>query len=231
MQREHEIRCRLSRDDRRSSEDCLSFKIAGQGHEIKLKIHELSETLVRNPPAVISDLVEIASFVYGADSAIPRGGLMDQALGKLWRRRMHFEIPVREMDLWNSAAVKNSLVETLGFLSDDDYAFTFTRNESPRRFDGYLEFGRDESFHADEVILFSGGLDSLAGALEELISHRQSVALVSHRSSTKISRVQKLLVGKLKNIAGSGRILHVPVTAQLKTGSNKESTHRTRLGG
>jgi 7-cyano-7-deazaguanine synthase in queuosine biosynthesis len=124
--------------------------------------------------------------------------------------------------------VKSALVETLGFLSEDDYAFTFTQNEAPRRFDGYLEFGSDESFHADEVILFSGGLDSLAGALNELISHGQSVALVSHQSSTKISRVQKHLVGELENIAGSGRILHVPITAQLRKGSHRETTHRVR---
>ncbi len=228
MQHEQEIRCRLSREDRRSSEDCLSFEIDGQGHEIKLKIHELSEKLVRNPPAVISDLVEIAACVYGVDSAIPRGGLVDQALGERWRRRMHFEIPVRDPDLWNSTAVKSALVETLGFLSDDEYAFTFTPNEAPRKFDGYLEFGGDESFHADQVILFSGGLDSLAGALDELIAHRKSVALVSHQSSTKISRVQKQLVRELQARATSSRILHVPVTAHLMTDSNKEQTHRTR---
>jgi hypothetical protein len=228
MQHEHKISCRVSREGRRSSEDSLSFEIDGEDHEITLKIHELSEKLVRNPPAVISDLVEIAAFVYGADSAISRGGPIDQALGKLWRRRMHFEIPVREPDLWNSAAVKSALVETLGFLSDDDYAFTFTRNEAPRKFDGYLELGSGESFHADEVILFSGGLDSLAGALDELISRGKSVALVSHQSSTKISRVQKHLVGELKNIAGSGRILHVPITAQLRKGSHRETTHRVR---
>ena len=114
MQHEHVIRCRLSREDRRSSEDGLSLEIDGQGREITLKIHELSEKLVRNPPAVISDLVEIAACVYGADSAIRRGGPTDQALGKLWRRRMHFEIPVREPELWNSNAVKSALVETLG---------------------------------------------------------------------------------------------------------------------
>jgi len=228
MQREHDIRCRLSRGGKRASEDGLSFEIDGHDREITLKIRELTAGIARNPPHAVSDLVEIAACVYGADSAISRGGSMDQALGQLWRRRMHFEIPVREPDLWNSAPVKSALVDTLGFLSDDDYAFTFTHNEDPRRFEGYLEFGPGERFHAEEVMLFSGGLDSLAGALEELISRGKSVALVSHQSSSKISHVQTDLVRELQSRTKSGRILHVPVTAQLRDGSNRETTHRAR---
>ena len=82
MQHEHEIRCRLSQEDRRSSEDGLSFEIDGQGHEIKLKIHELSEKLVRNPPAVLSDLVEIAGEFQRSGS---RTGI-----SKCMRRRQSF---------------------------------------------------------------------------------------------------------------------------------------------
>jgi 7-cyano-7-deazaguanine synthase in queuosine biosynthesis len=228
MQREHCIRCRLSREDKRSGEDWLGFEIDGKHHEIKLKIAELTEKLVHNPPAVISDLVEIAACVYGADSAISRGGPVDQGMGKLWRRQLHFEIPVREPDLWNSEPVTAALTETLGFLSDDSYGFTFIHNQAPRQFEGYLEFGSDETFAADEVMLFSGGLDSLAGALDELMSRDKSVALVSHNSSTKITRVQRKLIGELKKRTSGRCILHVPVTAHLMEGTNKEPTHRTR---
>jgi hypothetical protein len=43
----------------------------------------------------------------------------------------------------------------------------------------------------DEVVLFSGGLDSLSGAIEELSTDGKRVALVSHRSSPKIYDHQK----------------------------------------
>ena len=37
---------------------------------------------------------------------------------------------------------------------------------------------KDVRFTPDEVILFSGGLDSFAGTVEELVAHRKKVALV-----------------------------------------------------
>lgn len=228
MQREHSIRCMLSRHDARSAEDCLGLEINGVHHEVVLKIAELAEKLVQDLPPVMFDLIEIAACVYGADSAIPRGGPAALGMGKHWRRNLRFEIPVRVPDLWNAPTMKTVLLETLGFLSDDLYDFTFTENPAPRSLDSHLDFGSDKGFAAEEVILFSGGLDSLAGALDELMSRGKSVALVSHHSATKIARVQRELIQELKRRTSRNRILHVPVTVHLKKGANREATHRTR---
>ncbi len=59
---------------------------------------------------------------------------------------------------------------------------------SPAPFDKYLELSSDDTaaFKADEVVLFSGGLVSLSGAVEELAASTKKVALVSHQSSSKI---------------------------------------------
>lgn len=78
-----------------------------------------------------------------------------------------------------------------------------------------------------EVILFSGGLDSFAGAVEELTEGR-SVALVSHRSASKIASAQKRLVIQLRDRFGTDRVLHVPVWANLNGSLGLEPTHRTR---
>ena len=66
------------------------------------------------------------------------------------------------------------------------------------------------AFKADEVVLFSGGLDSLSGAIEELSTGEKNVALVSHRSSPKIFEYQKQLVEELKREFPK-RLMHVPV--------------------
>jgi 7-cyano-7-deazaguanine synthase in queuosine biosynthesis len=83
-------------------------------------------------------------------------------------------------------------------------------------------------FTPDEVILFSGGLDSFAGTVEELVAHGKKVALVSHRSAAKIIDAQNYLIDQLRLRFGSDRILHVPVRANLKDDLGKEPTHRTR---
>jgi hypothetical protein len=41
-------------------------------------------------------------------------------MGATWRRDFRFKVPVRDLPFWQRAAVRDSLAETLGFLSDDD---------------------------------------------------------------------------------------------------------------
>jgi hypothetical protein len=78
------------------------------------------------------------------------------------------------------------------------------------------------------VILFSGGLDSFAGTIEGIVTHRKKVVLVSHRSSTKIVGTQKHLVDQLRLRFGADCLLHVPVWTTLVGRLGKEQTHRTR---
>jgi hypothetical protein len=66
------------------------------------------------------------------------------------------------------------------------------------------------------------------GAVDELVAHGKHVAVVSHRSATKIVETQKHLVRALCERLGRGRIFHVPVWANLIGGMTRESTHRTR---
>jgi len=68
----------------------------------------------------------MATYVYAADAAVPRGGKMDAQLGARWRRKLRFVVPVRCPDLWSLAEVSSALIEALGFLSEDDYHFEFT---------------------------------------------------------------------------------------------------------
>ena len=90
-------------------------------------------------------------------------------MGTEWRRRFHFVIPVRRPELWSSPPVLDALSETLGFLADDEYQFEFEEHRgSPPGVQDYLEL-EDEGtarFEPDEVVLFSGGLDSLAGVVD-----------------------------------------------------------------
>jgi 7-cyano-7-deazaguanine synthase in queuosine biosynthesis len=139
-------------------------------------------------------------------------------------------IPVRNPEHWNHLNVMEPLISTLSFLSEDDYAFKFEKATNPAPFQDYFEFGDagGVALKADEVVLFSGGLDSLSGAIEELSTNGKSVALVSHRSSPKIFEHQKRLITEL-NARFPQRVMHVPVLATRQgTLRVQEYTQRSR---
>ena len=168
----------------------------GRDSNVTLKVGDISEKMVTNIAPALIDLLEIATYVYCADQATTRGGSTSRDYGTKWRRQFQFHIPVREPDLWSSKPVRSALCATLGFLSDDEYEFTFKKLAKPPPVDQYLDFGAGGAtgFQAEEVLLFSGGLDSLGGAIQEAISDERSIALVSHRSSPKIYNKQRALL-------------------------------------
>jgi hypothetical protein len=87
---------------RRADTKNLRLNLHGPSENVHLKISDISERLVANIPGVLIDLLEVASYIYAADSAIPRGGPTDEQLGKRWRRKLRFVIPVRQPNIWSS---------------------------------------------------------------------------------------------------------------------------------
>lgn len=171
----------------------LALDVQQPDGNVTLKLLDISRRMTANMPPVLVDLLEVAAYVYCADQAATRGGPTSQDFGAAWRRRFEFHIPVRQPDLWSSKPVRSALCETLGFLSDDEYEFNFKKLRREQPATRYLDFDQDADagFQAEEVMLFSGGLDSLAGAVHEVINEGRSVALVSHRSSGKIDAKQQ----------------------------------------
>lgn len=151
-------------------------------------------------------------------------------MGEKWHRRFLVELPVRDLTLWSNPDVQRDLEETLMFLSGDRFEFTFRQLDGgkiiePNR---YFDFGEESSWSPDTVMMFSGGLDSFAGALEEIVERRNKVALISHFSASKVAPVQRKLAKALTKIGGDEMLRHLPMRVQLKGGTNKEGTHRSR---
>jgi hypothetical protein len=216
---------------RTGGDSLLQLALNGRSQNITLRLEDISRKLVRNVPGLLIDLIEIAAYVYCADQAVSRGGEVQRAMGADWRRDFRFVIPVRNPDHWNDPSVLEPLCTTLSFLSEDNYAFEFEKAPDPVPFQDYLEFGDDgnAAFKADEVVLFSGGLDSLSGAIEELSTTERRIALVSHHSSSKIFGYQKRLIADL-NERFPKRLIHLPVfmTRQQEMLPAPEYTHRSR---
>jgi hypothetical protein len=71
-------------------------------------------------------------------------------------------------------------------------------------------------------------VESLAALIGPMLPSLFSVALVSHRSATKIASTQTELVASLRARFGRSRILHIPVLVNLDEHLGRESTRRTR---
>jgi 7-cyano-7-deazaguanine synthase in queuosine biosynthesis len=224
---EHRICCGVA-GGKGDPPEQLGFTVDGVPRGVRLRIGQLTDKLASNLSDAATDLIEIAAYVYAADAAISRGGPADAQMGARWRRDFAFEIPVRCPELWSERAMLEELSRTLSFVSDDAYRFSFEQHPHPEPIGRYFDLVTEVRGNAEAVVLFSGGLDSFAGALEELIDRRHRVALVSHWSSTKLRRVQTDLVRELAKRISRPSLFHVPVTAQLAAGTNREGSHRTR---
>ena len=207
----------------------LRLKLSGRDANIALKVEDIGRRMVANIPDVLTDLIEVATYVYCADQLIARGGDAMQALGTDWRRKLHFVVPVREPDRWRLPAVSETLVRLLSFMSDDEYKFRFERAPSPASGSDYFDFaGKPEAvFRADEVVMFSGGLDSLAGAAARLANTKARLLLVSHQASPKMAERQRYLAAELFRRYPK-RVFHVPVRITKHNEKAVETTQRSR---
>jgi 7-cyano-7-deazaguanine synthase in queuosine biosynthesis len=233
MTPEHVVHCgpALGRARRVRDPNVVRLEMGKGPGQIHLKISDIARPLAASVPDSVADLVEVATYVYCADQRFSRGGKAEFDYGDKWHRHFCFRIPVREPEVWGRPGLRDALKETLGFLSDDTVELEFVQHPRPARFDDYL-FGdrRGDPTGIEEVMLFSGGLDSLAGAVQEILVGRRKVALVSHRSTSKIGPTQRHLVRELSQRLAdkSHSPLHLPVTINKGKRLAHEYTQRTR---
>ncbi|MCL4740971.1 MAG: hypothetical protein KJZ54_02095 [Phycisphaerales bacterium] len=143
------------------------------------------ETAGVEPSELLLDLAHLAMSVYAADLRIPRRYSADQ-----WSRDFTLYLPVRDVERWNGAAA--ALKQTLDFLTGDQWTIVFrarpARPPSPPR---QLRLPTLE-----EVCLFSGGLDSLVGAIDRLHAGRR-LALVGHHGAGITNDIQERVLENL----------------------------------
>ena len=201
---------------------------AGSIQNVKLPLSNFVRSVGHLPDRVL-DLLEIATYVFCADRLILRGNKASVEYHS-WSRSFHFAIKVRDLDFWNTIEVKEKLKEALVFMSGDQaYHFTFQPGhltEASGLFDsGELQV---EPQKDAKIILFSGGLDSLAGIVSNLENSSDQLFLVSHRSGQPVTaKTQDELVGEL-NKCYPDRIKHYKFYCSLHGIGRKEETQRTR---
>lgn len=202
-----------------------------KAHNVNLELPHFVKAVHCYFPHRIKDLLEIAGFVYAADRMIGRGA-NDALEYHSWARDLQFIIKVRDADFWSQHKISQVLANALTFVSGDrSYSFTF---ESGGADIGQSSLFDDSNFTLDKkensiIGLFSGGLDSLAGALEILNHTNKNLILISHRSnSTGVAQIQEGIHGLLTKDF-PGRIQYFPFYCNLHGERAVEETQRTRI--
>jgi hypothetical protein len=143
------------------------------------------------------DFVRLAALVYLVDRTVPR-------TERGFERQLELTVPVADPDGWNAHAA--DIAALLRQLSSDTWSLEFTAARPPRR----REVAPAHS--SDLVVLFSGGADSLAGALVARAEGR-SPLLTSHWDFSITSGVQNRLVDALEGLWGDR-----PATQKVRLG-------------
>jgi len=208
-----------------STEERLDLRI---GNNVRLKVEQVSKRLATRAPDRIIDLLEIATYVYAADQSVSRGSDRDIDFGKRWHRSIRMDVPVRDRSFWTKRNTLQQLQHVLSDLSDDKWRFEFREYRNPPPVQEHFVFGDEWPPNVDSVLLFSGGLDSLGGAIEEIQDGKRQIALVSHRSNPKTDAQFTGLFDELRKKAPGVRLTHVPVWASKARDLTKETTQRTR---
>ena len=188
------------------------------------------------PPKIL-DLLQIAAYVFCSDRMASRGNRRNVDYNS-WSRSFEFFIPVLNLDFWNDPKIKSALNEALTFMTGDrNYEFTFLHtNNNPAEIQDkqlslfsseYQYLQNPESF---DIMLFSGGLDSLAGTVQHLNEHKdRSLCVVCHESNNTVTHTQNALIETLRASHGN-RVNKYGFKCCNHDGlKTKDETQRTRM--
>ena len=167
-------------------------------------------------PDIIVDCLDLAATLYFADSRALRR--RDQTC------RIQVKIPVRQYDTWRNPQNLTQLQNILNHYTDDEWHFEFVqRTDSPptKCEQLYLSLGAGD---AVEVVLWSGGLDALAGLCNRLLAQPETqFMLVGTGANTFIQSRQKEISHSLEvKFPGRIRLVQLPIAL---TGTNNKSVN------
>ncbi|MBN9362834.1 MULTISPECIES: Qat anti-phage system QueC-like protein QatC [unclassified Devosia] len=137
------------------------------------------------------DLLVLAAHVHAADTRVSRSSESQDG----WTRELRLVVPVADPDRWRAATP--TFVRMLNFLTGDRWSLAFRAR--PRRFARVAPTppGRLIGPPFNDLALFSGGLDSLIGAIDTLEASRTPL-LISHAGEGATSDAQSTIFAALK---------------------------------
>ncbi len=153
----------------------VPFNIPGHTDSFQTNIYDIFANYGLDPSVIAHDLLNTIITAYTADVRISRADTFDG-----WTRDIVLHLAVSEPELWTQAA--SNLKRALSFLTGDHWdilvrkvpnSYKPTQGKIPKKV---------KKLDAEAVSLFSGGLDSFIGAVDQA-AQKNKVILVGHHSA------------------------------------------------
>jgi hypothetical protein len=192
--------------------------------EVDLPFRNLFRSLGTPDPTAL-DLLVIAGACYVIDKATARRSVSDA-----WTRNLSVSFPVSNPARWTKIAPRLDIA--LSFLSGDVWRTSFRKSPCDLFVAPKIRRKRtlapDEPEAFDAVTLFSGGLDSLIGAIDYLQENAESrLMLIGHYDAPGPKSQQEDLYQRMKT-RFPGRTKLVQVRVSQRPLRNAESSLRSR---
>jgi hypothetical protein len=185
-----------------------------------------------NIPLIVADLLDIAASIMWADRQSKR----PKAQGKFreqrgWARAFDIKLGVRCYDVWRDPTIKNTLEQILFWLTEDTWQLQFEYQPARRLSD--IQHPLFASPDSDAlVVLYSGGLDSLAGAIELLHTHPQNMVILISVAPPRLRGILNRQYALLQHYFGSQRVklslMPFHLIHENASRKDQEDTQRTR---
>jgi len=183
---------------------------------------------------LLADWIDIALALYLADRLALRQDFGDRRRSLQWGRVLEIKVAVRKLEIWRRSDIAESLVRVLRYLTEDDWRLEFV----PRTGAGRISECQGFLFSSApprpvRVALYSGGLDSFAGAAHQLSDcPGDSFVFVSGVTHTRQRSGQRQQLAALSRTFGR-QIWHVAVPygfhwARSFRRHREEASQRTR---
>ncbi len=148
-------------------------------------------------PPKLADLVDLAMAVYYADRRSQRNRT-SKSFELTGHREIHIRLRVRELELWKSKEISSSLVNLLSWFTEDTWEFEFSKSNVKRKSEYVEPLFASPVSDPKISLLFSGGLDSLAGLCSLMGEHQDcSFIVISGSTSQRTTQIQRDLIKEL----------------------------------
>lgn len=176
------------------------------------------------------DWIDIAMAVYVADRLSFREV---EKYRNNWKRNFDLKIAVRNLEIWSSQEIQNELKNVLSFYTDDEWEFEFVRLESNDRLSSINNKLPIPPSKIPRVALYSGGLDSFAGAVREISNdNKSSFILVSGATNNRQEYQQNRQIKEIVKKHPTIEIIHQTIKFGFNWSgaehSKEENSQRTR---
>jgi 7-cyano-7-deazaguanine synthase in queuosine biosynthesis len=153
----------------------VPFNIPGHPDSFQTNIYDIFAQYGLSLSQIAHDLLNAVIAAYTADVRIAREDTFDG-----WTRSLILHLAVTEPDVWKQAI--GDLEKALSFLTGDYWQVVIREIPLSYKPQQGREPKKVQSLNAQTVCLFSGGLDSFIGAVDQ-VEQENRIALVGHHSA------------------------------------------------